>query len=103
MSVDVWLLIAGCAVVTAVIKGVGPVALGGRALSPRLAGVIGLLAPPLLAALVVAGVAGRDGELGVGVEAIGVATGGLVALRGGSILLCVVVAAAVTAALRAVA
>lgn len=102
MSVDVWLLIAGLVAVTAAIKGVGPVALGGRDLPPRLAGVIGLLAPALLAALVVAGVVGQDGELGIGVEAVGVAAGGAAALRGASILLCVVIAAGVTAALRAV-
>ncbi|WP_026910602.1 AzlD domain-containing protein [Patulibacter minatonensis] len=102
MSVDPWLLIVLCAVVTAAIKGVGPVALGGRALPDRATGVIALLAPTLLAALVVTGVAGQDGHLGVGVEAVGVAAGGVVALRGSSILVCVVVAAAVTAALRAV-
>lgn len=102
MSVDVWVLIAACAVVTAVIKGIGPVALGGRPLPARATGVIALLAPALLAALVVAGVAGKDGELHLGLEAIGVAAGGAIALRGGSILLCVVVAAGLTALLRAV-
>lgn len=102
MTVDVWVLIALVAVITAVIKGVGPIALGGRPLPPRLSGVVALLAPAILAALVVAGVAGRDGELGVGVEAVGVAAGGAIAVRGGSILVCVVVAAAVTALLRAV-
>jgi branched-subunit amino acid transport protein len=102
MSVDVWVLIAGCAVVGATIKAVGPVALGGRDLPPRLASVVALRAPALLAALVVAGVAGRDGELGIGVEAVGVAAGGLIALRGGSILLCVLVAAGLTALLRLV-
>jgi branched-subunit amino acid transport protein len=102
VSVDVWVLIGLCAVVTAAIKGVGPVALGGRPLPARATGVIALLAPTLLAALVVTGVAGHDGHLGVGVEAVGVAAGGAVALTGRSILLCVVVAAAVTAAIRAV-
>lgn len=102
MSVNVWLLIGACAAVTALIKGVGPVALGGRPLPARATGVITLLAPALLAALVVTGVAGQDGHLGLGVEAVGVAAGGAVALRGGSILVCVVVAAVVTAGLRAV-
>ncbi|MDO9410739.1 AzlD domain-containing protein [Patulibacter sp.] len=102
MSVDVWLLVLALAVIAAVIKGAGPVALGGRDLPPRFTGVVALLAPALLAALVVAGVAGRDGELGLGVEAVGVAAGGAIALRGGSILLCVVVAVGVTAVLRAV-
>ena len=47
------LLIGGCALVTAVIKAVGPVALGGRELPERFTGVIALMAPALLAALVV--------------------------------------------------
>jgi branched-subunit amino acid transport protein len=102
MSPNVWLLTAALAVVTFAIKAVGPVALGGRPLPARATGVIALLAPALLAALVVAGVAGQDGRLGLGVEAIGVAAGGLVALRGASILTCVVVAAGLTAALRLV-
>jgi branched-subunit amino acid transport protein len=102
MTANVWVLIAGCAVVTFAIKGVGPVALGGRPLPDGAKGVIALLAPALLAALVVAGVAGQDGELGLGVEALGVAAGGLLALRGASILTCVLVAAALTAVLRLV-
>lgn len=102
MTVDVWVLIATCAAVTATIKAAGPVALGGRPLPARVASTIALLAPAILAGLVVAGVAGQDGELGIGVEAVGVATGGAIALRGGSVLVCVVAAAAVTAVLRLV-
>jgi len=101
VSVDPWALIALCALVTVAIKAAGPVALGGRPLPRRLTGVIVLLAPTLLAALVVTGVAGREGELQVGAEAVGVAAGGAIAWRGGSILVCVVVAAVLTAALRA--
>ena len=41
------------AVATAMIRASGPVALGGRDLPPRIQGVIALLAPALLAALVV--------------------------------------------------
>lgn len=102
MSTNVWVLIAACAAVTFAIKAVGPLALGGRTLPPRVTGVIALLAPALLAGLVVAGLAGQDAGLGIGVEAVGVAAGGILALRGGSVLTCVVVAAAVTAALRLV-
>jgi branched-subunit amino acid transport protein len=102
VSVDVWVLIALCAATTAVVKGVGPVALGGRPLPPRLASVVALLAPAVLAALVVVGVADHDGSLGLGEEAAGVAAGGAIALRGGSVLTCVVAAAVVTAAIRLV-
>ena len=49
----VWLTIAAVAVASAAIKAAGPVLIGGRPL-PALAGrVIALLAPALLAALVV--------------------------------------------------
>jgi branched-subunit amino acid transport protein len=94
-------LIAGLAVITAVIKGAGPVVLGGRELPPRVLGVISLLAPALLAALVVTATLAEGQELAVGEHTAGVAAGGVVAWRTGSIIGCVVVAAAVTAGLRA--
>ena len=95
-------LIAGLAIVTAAIKAVGPVVLGGRELPPQLLGVISLLAPALLAALVVTATLTDGKEIAVGDQTAGVAAGGLVAWRTGSIIGCVVVAAAVTAALRAI-
>jgi branched-subunit amino acid transport protein len=97
------LLIAGCAVATALIKAVGPVALGGRELPERFTGVIALMAPALLAALVVTAALANEDRLAVGPDTAGVAAGGLVAWRTGSIIGCVIVAAAVTALLRAAA
>jgi branched-subunit amino acid transport protein len=94
-------LIAGLAVITAAIKAAGPIVLGGRELPPRFLGVISLLAPALLAALVVTATLAEGKELAVGEHTAGVAAGGLVAWRTGSIIGCVVVAAAVTAGLRA--
>jgi branched-subunit amino acid transport protein len=94
-------LIAGLAVVTAAIKAAGPVVLGGRELPAQFLGVISLLAPALLAALVVTATLADGKEIAVGDQTAGVAAGGLVAWRTGSIIGCVVVAAAVTAALRA--
>ena len=98
---DSLLLIAGCAVVTVALKSAGPVALGGRDLPPAFSSVIALLAPALFAALVVTEVLADGQRLAVGNQAIGVAAGGLVAWRTGSIIGCVVVAATVTAVLRA--
>lgn len=95
------LLIGGCAVVTAVIKAVGPVALGGRELPERFTGVIALMAPALLAALVVTAALADGDRLAIGADTAGVAAGGLVAWRTGSIIACVLLAAAVTAGLRA--
>ena len=94
-------LIAGCALVTAAIKAAGPVALGGRELPERFVSVVTLLAPALLAALVATQALADGKELGVGADTFGVAAGGLVAWRTGSIIGCVLVAATVTAGLRA--
>lgn len=96
------LLIGGCALITAVIKAVGPVALGGRELPERFTGVIALMAPALLAALVVTAALADGDRLALGADTAGVVAGGLVAWRTESVIGCVIVAAAVTAVLRAV-
>jgi branched-subunit amino acid transport protein len=95
------ILIAGCAIATFAIKSAGPIVLGGRELPARFTGVVSLLAPALLAALVVTQTLADGKELAVGDQTAGVIAGGLVAWRTGSIIGCVVVAAAVTAGLRA--
>ena len=95
-------LIGGCAVVTAAIKAAGPVALGGRELPHRFTSIVILLAPALLAALIVTQALADGDRLTVDTDTAGVAAGGLVAWRTGSIIGCVVIAAAVTAALRAI-
>ena len=94
-------LIAGCALVTVAIKAAGPVVLGGRELPVRFTSIILLLAPALLAALVVTQTLADGQELAVGDRTAGVAAGAFVVWRTGSIIGCVVTAAAVTAALRA--
>ena len=77
------LLIGGCALITAAIKAVGPVALGGRELPERLIGVIALMAPALLAALVVTATLADADEWAIGADTAGVTAGGLVAWRTG--------------------
>jgi branched-subunit amino acid transport protein len=101
--VNIWLLIAGCVATTALIKGIGPVMLGGRELPPVFLGVIACMAPALLTALVVTSVFAEGHSFHVGAEATGVAAGGVLLWRGRSVVLAVLVAMAVTAALRAVA
>jgi branched-subunit amino acid transport protein len=103
MSTELWLVIAGCAVVTAVIKAAGPIAMGGRDLPPRVAGVIGLLAPALLAALIVTQALAEGARLHVGAQTAGVAVAGLVAWRSGSVLPAIGLAVVVTVSLRALA
>ena len=93
-------LIGGCALVTAAIKAVGPVALGGRDLPLWFTSVIVLLAPALLAALVATQALAEGDRLNLGAETVGVAAAGLVVWRTGSIVACVVVAAVLTALLR---
>jgi branched-subunit amino acid transport protein len=95
-------VIAGCAAVTYAIKGIGPLALGGRDLPLWFTSVVILLAPALFAALVVTQALADGERLAVGADTVGVAAGGLVAWRTGSVIGCVVVAALVTAVLRAV-
>ncbi|HYM58348.1 MAG TPA: AzlD domain-containing protein [Solirubrobacteraceae bacterium] len=94
-------VIGGCAIVTAAIKAAGPIALGGRELPARFTAVVVLLAPALLAALVVTQALADGTRLAVGADTVGVLAGGVVAWRWDSIIACVVVAAAATAALRA--
>ena len=95
------LTIAGCAAVTAAIKAVGPVVLGGRELPTWFTSVVILLSPALLAALVATQVFAEGDRLALEADTAGVAAGGLLFWRTGSIVACVFVAAAVTALVRA--
>jgi branched-subunit amino acid transport protein len=101
MKGELWALIAGCAAVTFAIKAAGPVTLGGRDLPPRLASVIVLMAPALLAALVVTQALADGERLHVGADTAGVAAAGVLVWRGASVLPAVIVAVVVTAGLRA--
>jgi uncharacterized membrane protein len=99
---DVWVTIAALAVTTVAIRAAGPVLVGGRELHPRLFGVIALVAPALLAALVVVETFGRtDGGLEVDERAAGVAAAGAALAVRAPILVVIAAAAAVTALARA--
>jgi branched-subunit amino acid transport protein len=99
MSVE---LIAGCALVTYLMKGIGPLALGGRDLPVWFTSVVMLMAPALFAALVATQALADGHHLAVGANTVGVAAGGFVAWRFRSVIGCVLVAAVVTAVLRAI-
>jgi hypothetical protein len=90
-------LVAGCAVVTAAIKAIGPVAFGGRPLPPAVAAVVILLAPPLLAALVVTQGLSDGNHLTVDATTAGVAAAGIAAWLRAPVVVCVGLAAAVAA------
>jgi branched chain amino acid efflux pump len=96
-------LIGACALITALLKGIGPLALGGRELPPWFASVVVLLAPALFAALVVTQALADGRELAVGADTAGVALAGIAAWRGASVIVVVAVAAVTAATLRAVA
>jgi branched-subunit amino acid transport protein len=93
--------IAGCCVITAAIKAAGPAALGGRELPSWFTSVVILLSPALLAALVATQAFAEGDHLALSADTAGVAAGGLAVWRTGSIIACVVLAAAVTAGVRA--
>jgi branched-subunit amino acid transport protein len=102
MTATVWITVGGLCLVTATIKAIGPLVFGGRQL-PRLIGrVIPLLAPSLLAALVITETFGGHGRSlvvdaragGLGAAAVAIAVRAPLAV----VVLC---AAAVTALLRA--
>jgi branched-subunit amino acid transport protein len=101
VSTTVALTIAGCTAVTAAIKSIGPIVLGGRELPTWFTSVVILLSPALLSALVATQVFAEGDRLALEADTAGVAAGGLVYWRTESIVACVAVAAAVTAALRA--
>lgn len=99
---QVWVLIAGAAALTIVIKAIGPVLLGGRELPTGFTRVVMLLAPSLLCALVVTTVFASGRTWSVGAHTVGVAIAALMLWRRHSLVLCVVVAVIVTAGLRAI-
>lgn len=96
-----WVVISALAVATVAIKASGPVALGGREMSPRAAAVIGLLAPALLAALVVVETFASASELTLDARAAGVAAAGGAYMLSRSFAVAIVVAAVAAGGLRA--
>jgi branched-subunit amino acid transport protein len=97
-----WWAIVGLAVTTAVIKAIGPVVFGGREAHPAFLRVVAMMAPALLAALVVTSALADGRHLGVGADTVGVLAGGALLWRGRSVVLAVLVAVVITAGLRAV-
>jgi branched-subunit amino acid transport protein len=99
--VTIWWTIIGLAVTTALVKAAGPVVFGGREPHPAFLRVVAMMAPALLAALVVTSALADGRQVGVGADTVGVLAGGVLLWRGRSVVLAVVVAVAVTATLRA--
>jgi branched-subunit amino acid transport protein len=96
----VWLVVAVVGVATMAIKAAGPVVLGGRPLPPRVLGVVRLLAPALLAALVTVQTFGAGEELVVDERLVGVGAAAVALVLRAPLLVAVVIAAAATALVR---
>ena len=97
----IWTLIALVAVTTFAIKAFGPITVGGRELPPWSARVIASMAPALLAALVVTAALADGEEWAIGPDTAGVSVAGVALWFGVPVQAAVFIAAAVTAALRA--
>ena len=72
----VWVSIVVLAAANFTLKAAGPVLLGGRELPLRVVGVIALLSPAILTALVFVGTFSEDSSLHVDAQAAGVAVAG---------------------------
>ncbi|HJV04704.1 MAG TPA: AzlD domain-containing protein [Actinomycetota bacterium] len=97
---EAWIVVGVVGAATVAIKAVGPVFLGGRPLPPRLQGLVRLLAPAVLAALVATGVLASGRDLVVDARLIGVGVAVVALVLRAPILVVVVVAAAATALAR---
>lgn len=96
-----WVLVLLVGAGTVAIKSLGPVLLGGRPLPERLTGVVELLAPAVLGALVAVQTFGQGQALALDARLIGVAAAGIALWRKAPLLVVVIVAAAATALARA--
>ena len=95
-----WVTILAVTLASAAIKAAGPVLVGGRELPPRVNAVIAVLAPALLAALVVTETLGEDGRLVLDERALGVGAAAIALWLRAPVLLAVALAALVTALAR---
>ncbi len=97
---DAWLVVALVGAATVALKSVGPVLMGGRELPPLASGVVALLAPALLAALVAVQVFAGERQLVLDARVVGLAAAVLALVARAPILAVIVTAAAATALAR---
>jgi branched-subunit amino acid transport protein len=97
----VWIVVIVTGVGTLALKAAGPVILGGRPLPGRLSGVVTLVGPALLAALVAIGTFAEGQRLVVDARVLGVAAAAVAIRFRAPVLVVVILAAAVTAGARA--
>lgn len=95
-----WLVVAAVGLVTMLFKASGPVLLGRRALPPRVLALVEVLAPAMLAALVVTQAVGGDRAIVIDERLAGVAAAGAAIWLRAPLLLVMFVAALTAAAIR---
>ncbi len=95
-----WIVIAVVGAATMAFKASGPVLLGRRELPPRVSSVVEVLAPAMLAALVVTQTVGGDRELVLDERLFGVAAGGVALWLRAPLVVVMIVAALVAALVR---
>jgi branched-subunit amino acid transport protein len=95
-----WLVIAVVGALTIVFKAAGPVLLGHRELPPRAVALVEVLAPAMLAALVVTQTVGGNRELVFDERLAGVAAGAVAVYLRAPLIVVMIVAAAVAALIR---
>jgi branched-subunit amino acid transport protein len=98
---EVWLVVAVAGAATILIKATGPVLLGGRELPARLVGAVGLLAPAVLAALVVTQVFADDRDLVFDTRVVGLGAAVVAVTARAPMIVTIGVAAVATALVRA--
>jgi branched-subunit amino acid transport protein len=98
---EVWIVVVVTGAATMLTKATGPLLLGGRELPSRLVGIVELLAPALLAALVVTQVFADDRDLVLDTRVVGLGAGAAAVVARAPLIVTVVVAAAATAIVRA--
>jgi len=96
-----WTAVAIVGVGTIALKSTGPVLLGGRELPARLIGLLSVLAPALLAALVVTQAFASGRHLVLDPRAAGLGAAAVAVLLRAPLLAVIVIAAAATALVRA--
>jgi branched-subunit amino acid transport protein len=95
-----WVVIAVVGVVTMAFKASGPVLLGRRELPPRVTSVVEVLAPAMLAALVVTQTVGGDRAIVIDERLAGVIAGGVAIWLRAPIIVVMLVAGATAALIR---
>jgi Branched-chain amino acid transport protein (AzlD) len=98
---NVWAVVAAVGAGTIALKGLGPALLGGRPLPERLLALIALLAPTLLAALVVTQTVATSDGVVVDARAVGMGAAVLAIVLRAPLFVVVVAAAVATAVARA--